>query len=512
MPLELLPILHVAALAIKVAREQIPVLQAHKERCTLLINRSDRLLVEISAQYENGGTSIIQPKISILESACISVRDTVRELSGKGLAWRLLHQEQMEKAIMASEAKLNDACNVFQVGAHISIGEMQAAIAEAAKRDHQQFIVYLEGISQNDQRIIDALRASNLRLEETLTALLKHIQSRSNAGNDEQPSERFIRRAVDVLKKVSIGFVRDDIAPWEITSLEVEYEAVEDACIGVGGFGKVFRGYWHGEVVAVKEMHETLAMDVRNDRHFKVETDAHPLTKYANILIGDDEKAMICDFGLSQLKDQVVSTQSNSRIIQGTPNYMAPEYLEGDPIDYPVDVYSFGMTAWQIHTGLIPFNDVPRRSFYRWVIDKKNRPNYPDSMNKTLWTLLQECWQHDPVRRPTFTGVEATLKSLTKSSSRRLSMGSSQMLMLPQLPSPPVSPTGSSGYRRYLTLLPKLVKAPYRFISLTKVTTLEPGNALITFLKIGLKVLSRGLNVAFYCGLTISPLFEAPTF
>ncbi|KAF8966869.1 kinase-like domain-containing protein, partial [Flammula alnicola] len=143
----------------------------------------------------------------------------------------------------------------------------------------------------------------------------------------------------------------------------------------------------------------------------------HADLRAANILIGDDDKALICDFGLSQLEGQPSSSPSNSLVIQGTLNYMAPEYLdsEGESIDFPADVYSFAMTAWQIHTGLVPFSEVPMRTFYRWVIDKEQRPEYPNSMNKALWSLIQECWQHDPAKRPTFPEVEASLKPLVES-------------------------------------------------------------------------------------------------
>ncbi len=129
--------------------------------------------------------------------------------------------------------------------------------------------------------------------------------------------------------------------------------------------------------------------------------------------MGDDHKALICDFGLSHLKEGHKST-TISNAIQGTLNYMAPEYLDGAPIDYPADVYSFAMTAWQIYTGLVPFSEVPRRAFHRHVIDKQERPEYPNSMNKTLWTLIQDCWQHDPTRRPTFSEIEASLKPLSE--------------------------------------------------------------------------------------------------
>ncbi|KAF9528867.1 kinase-like domain-containing protein [Crepidotus variabilis] len=454
--LELLPALHVAGLVLRSARDQLPALQAHRERCTLLVSRCERLLDEVSAQCKEDHSPLIQRQLFSLESVCATIRDTIVDL--------------------AAEGKLTDAFFMFNVGTRISIGEIQAEIAEASRIDQLHFITYLENISQTDQQIIDALRNQNLRLEETLMAFMKHQQTRKAKSGNEPLSEQFIHRAVSALQRIGTSS-SVEILPWQITSLEVEYERTEANLLGSGGFGKVFKGQWNGDIIALKEMHKSVFGETRNERHLKAfekeikiwsrlhhprilpfygaclasekpflvtkycangnvmdymrdfpevnrllilheissgmvylheKTIIHADLKAANILIGDDHKALICDFGLSHLKDQTMST-STMHTIQGTLNYMAPEYLDGAPIDYPADIYSFAMTAWQIYTGLVPFSDVPQRAFYRVVIDREERPEYPNSMSSPLWVLVQECWDQDPKSRPTFLEVEASL-------------------------------------------------------------------------------------------------------
>jgi len=129
--------------------------------------------------------------------------------------------------------------------------------------------------------------------------------------------------------------------------------------------------------------------------------------------MGDDHTALICDFGLSHLKEGQRST-TISNAIQGTLNFMAPERFDAAPVNYPADVYSFAMTAWQIHTGLVPFPGISLDAFHLHVIEQQERPEYPNSMNKTLWTLIQDCWQPDPTRRPTFSGIEASLQPISE--------------------------------------------------------------------------------------------------
>lgn len=67
----------------------------------------------------------------------------------------------------------------------------------------------------------------------------------------------------------------------------------------------------------------------------------------------------LCDFGLSRMKN---TSRSGRRI--GTPHWMAPEIMRGEPYNEKADVYSFGMILWcvmhvyvcrELATGRIPY-------------------------------------------------------------------------------------------------------------------------------------------------------------
>jgi len=60
--------------------------------------------------------------------------------------------------------------------------------------------------------------------------------------------------------------------------------------------------------------------------------------KSSNVLIDQNWNVKLCDFGLSRMKN---SRKSGQRI--GTPHWMAPEIMRGEPYIEPSDVYSFGM-------------------------------------------------------------------------------------------------------------------------------------------------------------------------
>jgi serine/threonine protein kinase len=70
-----------------------------------------------------------------------------------------------------------------------------------------------------------------------------------------------------------------------------------------------------------------------------------------NILIDDDGKAVLCDFSLSRVRADVtsrISTTADSITVFGSRNWMAPERLEGQPLGGPCDIYSFGMTLYEV--------------------------------------------------------------------------------------------------------------------------------------------------------------------
>ncbi|RLC67291.1 MAG: hypothetical protein DRI48_02690 [Chloroflexi bacterium] len=80
----------------------------------------------------------------------------------------------------------------------------------------------------------------------------------------------------------------------------------------------------------------------------------HRDVKPGNILLGVDNWVLLTDFGLVKiLEDPKSLTQSG--VGMGTPNYMSPEQVRGDPVDRRADVYALGATVYQMVTGHVPF-------------------------------------------------------------------------------------------------------------------------------------------------------------
>jgi len=63
--------------------------------------------------------------------------------------------------------------HIPQIGTQNAAGDIHDDIVQASRADQQELITYLERIAQSDQMIIEALRSDNLRLEETMIALMK---------------------------------------------------------------------------------------------------------------------------------------------------------------------------------------------------------------------------------------------------------------------------------------------------------------------------------------------------
>ncbi|KAF9528866.1 kinase-like domain-containing protein [Crepidotus variabilis] len=135
----------------------------------------------------------------------------------------------------------------------------------------------------------------------------------------------------------------------------------------------------------------------------------HSNLKPANILVHADHRVVIHDQELARLKDDATMSGSASRHhIYGNWNYMSPEYLDGQA-DYPIDVYSFAMSAWQMYTGCVPFSKINWRQLRQHI--SSSRPERPGTMSDPLWLLVQRWWAGDPGRRPTFKEIEPSLKA-----------------------------------------------------------------------------------------------------
>jgi len=90
----------------------------------------------------------------------------------------------------------------------------------------------------------------------------------------------------------------------------------------------------------------------------------HRDIKPENVLVTRDSRPIVTDFGLARHQDQIDPNASTvapdpqltqTGAIAGTPAYLAPEQLLGDPIDARVDQFAWAVMAWELITGNRPF-------------------------------------------------------------------------------------------------------------------------------------------------------------
>jgi tRNA A-37 threonylcarbamoyl transferase component Bud32 len=79
----------------------------------------------------------------------------------------------------------------------------------------------------------------------------------------------------------------------------------------------------------------------------------HRDVKPENIMIRGDGVVKLMDFGISHMVDLERLTVTGQLL--GSPAYMAPEHVEGRPLDYRTDVFAAGIVLYQLTTGKLPF-------------------------------------------------------------------------------------------------------------------------------------------------------------
>src|SRR4051812_10816165 len=128
--------------------------------------------------------------------------------------------------------------------------------------------------------------------------------------------------------------------------------------------------------------------------------------KPENVLVTQNARVRLVDFDLAQ--DIPEKPKKASKKNPGTPAYMAPEQLLGEPISHRVDIFSFGVTAYELLTNQKPFPGETPGEILRKQLDRSAfvppRDHNPD-MPATLEKVILRCLEREPERRYPFMGV-----------------------------------------------------------------------------------------------------------
>jgi serine/threonine protein kinase len=136
----------------------------------------------------------------------------------------------------------------------------------------------------------------------------------------------------------------------------------------------------------------------------------HRDLKPDNLMLSDEGRLKILDFGLAKLKQEFAQegiselpTQSPTQEgrILGTVAYMSPEQAEGKSIDHRSDIFSMGIILYEMATGERPFKGETTVSILSSIV--KDKPTSATEINPALphilGRIIRRCLVKDPSRR-----------------------------------------------------------------------------------------------------------------
>jgi serine/threonine protein kinase len=138
----------------------------------------------------------------------------------------------------------------------------------------------------------------------------------------------------------------------------------------------------------------------------------HQDLKSLNVLLDNHYRAKLADFGLSKIKRESSRTTSTSVQSVGTLSWKAPElFKRGTKYNTACDMYSLGMTLWELSSGKLPFADAQdNEQILAWVLQGEQE-TIPPETPEHLKVTIQACWALVPTRRPTAAQVVSALKT-----------------------------------------------------------------------------------------------------
>jgi serine/threonine protein kinase len=141
----------------------------------------------------------------------------------------------------------------------------------------------------------------------------------------------------------------------------------------------------------------------------------HRDLKPGNVIVGDDGRVRLVDFGLAKLAEKTIDRsrattasmtvgappRTEEGTIVGTVAYMSPEQAEGKKVDARSDIFSFGSVLYEMITGHRPFDGATKISTLSAILHVEPKPlsHFAPNVPAELEKIVSRCLRKDVDRR-----------------------------------------------------------------------------------------------------------------
>ncbi|XP_044307088.1 protein kinase C delta type isoform X2 [Varanus komodoensis] len=121
--------------------------------------------------------------------------------------------------------------------------------------------------------------------------------------------------------------------------------------------------------------------------------------KLDNVMLDKEGHIKIADFGMCK---ENVFGENKATTFCGTPDYIAPEILQGMKYTFSVDWWSFGVLLYEMLIGQSPFHGDDEDELFESI--RVDTPHYPRWITKESKDILEKLFERDPAKRLGITG------------------------------------------------------------------------------------------------------------
>ncbi|XP_052901997.1 mitogen-activated protein kinase kinase kinase 7 [Anopheles moucheti] len=126
------------------------------------------------------------------------------------------------------------------------------------------------------------------------------------------------------------------------------------------------------------------------------------------LLVNSGTVLKICDFGTVTDKSTLMTNN------KGSAAWMAPEVFEGRSYTEKCDVFSWGIILWEVIAREQPFKVINEPFAIMWRVHQGSRPPLIEGCPKPIEQLMVQCWDKNPISRPSMKEVVSVMNELCK--------------------------------------------------------------------------------------------------